>query len=395
MPQIGFTDRAIAALPTPDKGQVDYFCKGEPGFAIRVSLGGTKAWFIKYLFKGTQYRLPLGRYPSVTLAAARALARDVKHDVAHGTNPALVRRLDREAPTFYELAEIFIERHAKPKKRSWREDQRILLKYCRPWHPRKAADITRADVVDLLHRIASGGAGVMGNRVLACVRKVYNYGIKNGHVEANPAYMVDAPAAETSRERVYTENELRRLWPAFGERGLAGSVFKFCLITGQRLSEVRGLPWDEIEGDLWTLPGARTKNRRIHIVPLSDMALELLEPLRLLDSEWVFPSPRKKEKPLTHTDKAMAAVREISGVKDYITHDLRRTMTTGLTALGFPKPDVGRLLNHTETGVTATYDRHDYLSLKKDLVTAWGRRLREILAGGGPSVVPMPQKRRA
>ncbi|MCZ6466766.1 MAG: Arm DNA-binding domain-containing protein, partial [Alphaproteobacteria bacterium] len=78
MPQIRFTDRTIAALPKPDKGQVDYFCKGEPGFAIRVSLGGTKSWFCKYLFKGTQYRLPLGRYPSVTLAAARALARDVK-----------------------------------------------------------------------------------------------------------------------------------------------------------------------------------------------------------------------------------------------------------------------------------------------------------------------------
>ncbi len=395
MPQIKFTDRTIASLPIPDKGQVDYFCIGEPGFAIRVSLGGAKAWFVKYLFKRKQHRLALGRYPSVTLKKARALARDAKSDVAHGIDPALARLMEQEAPTFYELAQIFIERHAKPKKRSWREDQRILMKYCRPWHRHKAADITRADVVDLLHRIASGGAGVMGNRVLACVRKVYNYGIKNGHVEANPAYMVDAPAAETSRERVYSENELRRLWSAFGERGLAGVVFKFCLITGQRVSEVRGMRWDEIEGDLWTLPGARTKNRRIHAVPLNDMALELLEPLRLLDSEWVFPSPRKEEQPLTHTDKAMAAVREISGVKDYRTHDLRRTMTTGLTALGFPKPDVGRLLNHTETGVTATYDRHDYLSLKKDLVAAWDRRLREILAGGGPSVVPMPQKRRA
>ena len=395
MPQIRFTDRTIAALPKPDKGQVDYFCKGEPGFAIRVSLGGTKSWFCKYLFKGTQYRLPLGRYPSVTLAAARALARDVKHDVAHGTNPALVRRLDREAPTFYELAEIFIERHAKPKKRSWREDQRILMKYCRPWHRRKAADISRGDVVDLLHRIASGGAGVMGNRVLACVRKVYNFGIKNGHVETNPAYMVDAPAAERSRERVYSENELRRLWPAFGERGLAGSVFKLCLITGQRLSEVRGMRWDEIEGDLWTLPGARTKNSRTHAVPLNAMSLDLLEQLRPLDNEWVFPSPRKENQPLTHTDKAMAAVRELSGVKDFRAHDMRRTVTTGLTALGFPNHDVGRLLNHTETGVTATYDRHDYLSLKKDLVAAWDRRLREILAGGGPSVVPMPQKRRA
>ena len=65
----------------------------------------------------------------------------------------------------------------------------------------------------------------MGNRVLACVRKVSNYGIKNGHVEANPAYMDDAPAAETSRERVYSENELRRLWSACGERGLEGIVF--------------------------------------------------------------------------------------------------------------------------------------------------------------------------
>ena len=381
MPQIKFTDRKIASLPKPASGQVDYFDESERGFGIRV--GGVKTWFIKYVFHRKQRRLTLGPYPAIKLSDARQMARDAKHEVAKGTDPAMVKKADREALTFLDLAETFIERHAKEKKRTWREDQRILTKYCRPWHILKAADVTRADVVDLLHRIKDNGAGVMANRVLACIRKTYNYGIKNGLVEMNPAYMVDAPAAETARDRVYSPDELKRLWEVFGNRGLPGQVFKLCLATGQRLNEVARMEWREIDGDLWTMPGSRTKNGRTHVVPLNEVALELLDHLRPLDETWVFPSPTRQDQPLANLGRAVTMVREQSEVADFKTHDLRRTCATETTGLGISQFIVGRLLGHVQVSVTAIYDRNQYLEEKRDAANAWGRRLRNIVADEG------------
>lgn len=391
VPQIKFTDRKIASLPKPARGQVDYFDEGERGFGIRV--GGVKTWFVKYVFGKKQRRISLGQYPAISLSEGRKLALGVKHQVATGTDPAVVRMADREALTFLDLAQTFIARHSKEKKRTWREDQRILMKYCRPWHPRKAADVTRVDVVDLLHRIKDAGAGVMANRVLACVRKAYNYGIKNGLVEANPAYMVDAPGDEAERDRVYSEDEIACLWRAFGECGLPGYVFKLCLATGQRLNEVMGMRWGEIDGDYWTLPGARTKNRRTHVVPLNKIALGMLNDLRHLDETWIFPSPRRTGQPLTSVGKAVITARKLSGVEDYRTHDGRRTFATELTKLGFSQFIAGRLLNHVQSGVTARYDRNEYLREKTEAVAGWGRWLQGIVESTGSVVQFVPPHR--
>ncbi len=393
MPQIKFTDRKIASLPKPTEGQVDYFDQATRGFAIRVSAGGSKSWFTKYVHHPRQRRLTLGQDPAIGLAEARRMALTVKHDLALGIDPAVQRRADREALTFRELAQTYIERHAKAKKRTWKEDERILVKYCRPWHERKAADVSRADVVELLHDILSRGAGIMANRVLACLRKTYNFGLRQGLVEANPCHLVDAPAAENERDRVYSPDELKRLWKAFGKRGLPGQVFKLCLATGQRLREVAGMQWSEIDGDLWTLPGSRTKNRRVHVVPLNDVALELLDHLRPLDGAWVFLSLARPDQPLSNFGRAVTMVRELSGVADFRTHDLRRTCATQITGLGFSQFVVGRLLGHVQVSVTARYDRHQYLKEKREAADAWGRRLRNIVAGG--DVVQMLPGQRA
>ena len=379
IPQIKFTDRKITSLKTPTKGQIDYFDKDLSGFALRVSYGGTRTWFLKYVSGGVQCRMTIGKYPIIGLADARKNALALKHDIASGINPALALKLDRKALTFLGLAEIYIERHAKVKKRSWRGDQRILMKYCAPWHRRKAADVTRADVVELLHDISGGGAGIMANRVLACVRKLYNYGMKNGLAEANPAHMVDAPAQEVSRDRVYSEDEIASLWEAFGLPGTGGGVFKMCLATGQRLGEVAGMRWDEIDGNIWTLPGDRTKNRRTHVVPLNGVARDILEQLRGRNDEFVFPSLFRPGRHVAAFQTTVRRVRELSGVADFRTHDLRRTFATEITKLKFTQFIVGRLLNHVQNSVTARYDRNEYLDEKVEASEAWGRRLRGIV----------------
>ena len=404
MPQRKFTDRTIANLKPPKEGQVDYFDITTPGFGVRVSYGGSKSWFTKYVHKGRQRRLTIGTYPAIKLAKAREMALDAKHElIVEKQDPALQKKAARQALTFKELADLYLEEHAS-KKRSGKEDKRILNKYFAPWHPRKAVEIERPEIVERLQEIKRDHGPVMANRCLACVRKVFSWAIKNGKLVLvyNPAMGLDRPGEETSRDRVYTDKEIKALGKAFGDFGISGAVFKMVLITGQRPGEVKGMEWAEIDGNLWTIPGARTKNKRVHVVPLSALALEELEPPRL-HKRWVFPSPRRYDQPITNTGIAVRGtngkkkpgrnIRDASGVQDFTPHDLRRTFSTGLTKLGFTRFVVDRLLNHAEPGVGGVYDRHDYLKEKTEAADAWGRHLQKIVGKAGDVVQLVPPKR--
>jgi len=403
MPQIRFTARKIAHLPIPETGQVDYFSDNEPGFAVRVSHGGSKTFFVKYVHAGRQRRMSLGQFPRVggdeersqSLANARREMLAIKAAVAKGRDPAAERQADRRAaitaPTFKDLANEFLKRHAigrdptEPHKRTWKEDQRIINTYLKVWHRRKAESITRREVIALLDDIADR-APTMANRVLSCLRKVYNFGITKDRVTNNPAHQVPPPGgAERSRDRIYDAEETRKLWGAFD--GPTGDIYRLVLITGQRLGEVAGMTWNELDFDnaIWTVPAARMKSKRVHIVPLSEMALDVLRKVPRLDDEFVFPSP-KPDQPIRNLGKAAERVKAASGVADFRSHDLRRSCGTGITSLGFPRFIMDRALGHIEPGVGSRYDRHDYLDQKTAALNAWAAKLSKILTGE-----PMPE----
>jgi hypothetical protein len=203
MAQIRFTTRKIAQLPIPETGQVDYFSENEPGFAVRVSHGSARTFFVKYVHAGKQRRMSLGQFPRVggdeersqSLANARREMIAIKAAVAKERDPAAERQAERRsattAPTFKELADEFLKRHAigrdpnEPHKRSWKEDQRIINVYLKVWHRRKAESISRQEVIALLDDIADR-APTMANRVLSCLRKVYNYGITKAREAGTP-----------------------------------------------------------------------------------------------------------------------------------------------------------------------------------------------------------------
>ena len=403
MPQIKFTNRKIASLKPPKTGQVDYFDIDTPGFGIRVSYGGAKAWFVKYVHKGRQRRMTLGQYPAVKLAKAGEMALDAKHELTvEKLDPALQKKADRQALTFRDLVDLYLEEHAS-KKRSGKEDKRILNKYFVGWHPRKAVEIERGEIVERLQDIKRDHGPVMANRCLASVRKVYSWALKNAKLPLpyNPALGLDPPGQEVERDRVFSAKELKSLWEAFGAFGIPGAVFKMCLITGQRLNEVARMEWTEVDGILWTLPGARTKNKKTHVVPLNEKALDLLDKQRPLHDKWVFPSPIGIDQPVTNVWKAVRGngnkkssrnIRDVSGVKDFRSHDLRRTFATNLTQLGFSRFIVDRLLNHAEAGVGKVYDRHDYLKEKTEAAEAWGRHLSALVGEAGDVVQMVPPK---
>ena len=282
------------------------------------------------------------------------------------------------------MAQEYIERHAKPRKRSWKEDARILGKYVpKSWKHEPASSITRRQVRDLVEGLAET-APIMANRVLACLRKVFNWALGRELIEANPCAGIERPAAEHQRDRVLSPDEIRRLWKALDDEDPpTAALFRLYLLTAARGYELRTMRWEDVdlESGWWTIPAERSKNRLAHRVPLSPLAVLILWDLqaRATKSPWVF-SSTGPEGYRVSIQKAALRVRAASRV-DFTPHDLRRTAASHLTGeLKISRLVVSKLLNHVERGVTAIYDRASYDQEKRQAVDKLARYLKAIVA---------------
>jgi integrase len=392
MPTIEFNAARIKFLKPEAGRQVDYFDKALPGFFIRVSPKGRKSFGVLYRHLGRMRRLTLGAFPPMTLKEARRDATDKLRDAAHGKDPATEKAQQRKAETFREMAEQYIERHAKPHKKSWPEDERRINKHLIPvfgnW---KAKEITRRDIRPVLEGMAKE-TPIEANRVRSLLRKIYNWGILNEIVELNPVTLIPAPGEEKRRQRVLTEDEIKALWKALDNerknmaqhkpRVTAVASLKLRLLTAQRGGEVMGLRWSEVAADWWTIPPERSKNGLAHRVPLSASAMRVLEEMKKLNekkpSQYVFPSP-KGDAPIANVQKTIQRVRKAAGFH-FVGHDLRRTAASMMTGMGVPRLTVSKILNHVEPGVTAVYDRHSYDKEKRGALEAWSKRLMKIVS---------------
>ncbi len=358
MPKAHLTHRIIDTF-VAGRWMTDYWDGQLPGFGVRVSKSGRKTFIVRYQgANGSKRRLNLGMYPVMSLAEARDQAREKLAAIARGEDPQVEKVAERQAPTFGELSEIYLERHAKVKKRRWQEDERKLRVDLLPhWKSRKAGSIARADVTELLDGIVARGAPIMANRVKALISKIFNFGIGRGLVEHNPCLLVPMPARERPRERVLSEDEIRRLWTLLeDENPTMSATFKMRLLTAQRGVEVLKMRWRHIDGTWWTIPAEVAKNGLTHRVPLAPQVLTLLDELRPQTgkSAWVFASPRKTSRPIVSVQSAAERLAERSGIA-FTPHDLRRTAASFMTSMGISRLVVSKLLNHVESGVTSIY----------------------------------------
>lgn len=384
MPTISFTARSIESLQPAAAAQVDYWDEGLAGFGIRVAPTGRKSWIVMYRASGRLRRLTLGKYPIIGLADARRLAQETLYSAAIGSDPAAEKKAKASADTFGELAAVYLERYAKERKRSWREDERIINRELLPfWTSRKAAELRRRDVIELLDRIVDRGSPIQANRVLAVTRKIFNFGISRDLVESNPCHLLPAPGKERARDRVLNADEIRALWNGLeSEQQQIAAFFRLSFLTAQRSAEIKSMAWKDLdlETGWWTIPGTRAKNGLSHRVPLAGRAIEILRGLPRQASVWVFPSPKD---PMMHIDwvqKAVQRLRRRSGI-DFCGHDIRRTVASQLTSIGVPRLVVSKLLNHKESSVTAVYDRHSYDVEKQHALQTWESCLDQLIRG--------------
>lgn len=379
MPAVKLTDRAVKSLRGVAGRQVDYFDRYPRGFGARVSPKGEKSWFVMYRFGGRLRRLTFGRYPALSLSDARKHAEGALREVALGRDPAAEKKVARLAETFAELGELYLQKHAKRYKRSWAEDERILRTELLPqWRRVRASDIQRRDVRAIVEAVGERGAPVMANRVLALVRKMFNFAIEQDLIESNPCHGLRLPNPESRRDRVLSATEIAGVWKALDQESpVVAGAFRLYLLTAQRRHEVLWMPWAEVDVDAkwWTISGERSKNGLPHRVPLAAAAIEVLVALRQGDerSLCVFPGP-SRAKPLATLQRPLLRIRRSSGV-DFRIHDLRRTAASHMTSLGVSRLTVSKILNHAERDVTSVYDRHSYDGEKREALEVWAQAL--------------------
>jgi integrase len=237
--RVQLTDRFCASAKSPHQAQTDYFDETVAGLALRVTSNGTKAWTLHY--GSPRKRVTLGRYPSLSLASARARAIETKEGRTAGTVAA--------------LAEVYI-RHISGL-RSAHEIERRLRKDVLPVIGHSPlADLHRRDVTRVLDAKLAD-APIVARRAFEDIRAMIRFAVSRGDLDHNPIDGMRAPPASKPRQRVLTDDEIRDLWHRLDQvSNSVATAIKLALITGQRIGEVTGLRPTEIDlaRKLWTIP---------------------------------------------------------------------------------------------------------------------------------------------
>lgn len=403
MTKRALTAAALERLKPPIKGQVDHFDAGYPGLAIRLSYGGRRSWTFHYRIHGKTRRMTLGAFPAMGLAEARWAWREVRAAVERGEDPGAAKLEARhcEPETVRQVGDEFIRRYARPRNRTANEIERMFEIYVYPLiGERPVETVTRRDVLRLLDKAEERGIRVRANRVLASVRRLFNWSVERGIIEASPVNNIRPPAVETPRDRVLSDDEMLALLRACDRMGEPfGQVFRLLLLTAQRRDEVAAARWVEFDlrSALWHLPAERVKNARAHTLPLSTQVMTTVESLSTHGSDFLFPATFSRLKdgavrPVSGFTRAkkrldMLMLDELEKIaaergKDrtaihlpaWRLHDLRRTAASGMARLGTEVHVVEKALNHisgTVSGIAAVYNRHSYRDEVQTALQAW------------------------
>jgi integrase len=281
-----------------------------------------------------------------------------------------------------DLLETFIAQHVS-QNRSAREISRLLRREAgRPWTGRSIHEITKRDVVAVISAIEQRGAPGTANKALKVIKTFLRWCVGRAVLDRSPAEGVPLPAKVVARDRVLTDRELAQIILAAREMGGPyGGLVELLALTGQRREEVAGMPWGELDlhQRVWTLPKSRTKNAKEHAVHLSEQSIDVLK-RTTVRGPFVFSILGIK--PVRGFSRAKRQIDELSRVTGWRLHDLRRTCVSGMARLGIAPHVADKILNHqggTISGVAAVYQRHEFLSERREALERWGAHLSNLI----------------
>jgi integrase len=367
-----------------------------------VQPSGVKSWAVRYRHANKTRKLTLGSWPAIDLATARDLGSKALRRVAEGYDPAgeKIAKASLATDIVEHVIDDFIRRYVQHKRTAYEIERILRLDVVPRWRGRRIGDITRRDVIALVDAIEERGAPVMACRTLDAVKSMFGWCVSKDIVSISPCAGISAGRSH-QRDRVLSDAELRLVWNAAGVISPRyGAIFRLLILTGCRRGEIADLRWSEVDLDmrLIKLPRERVKNDRPHEVYLTDMALAVLEPfLRVRNSDRVFPSGSfGGAKALL--DAATAAGNPGTPVPAWRTHDLRRTVATGMARLGINLPVIERTLNHVSGsfgGIVGVYQHYSYADEKRRALEAWAAFVKSLVGGTPANVTRLADVREA
>lgn len=301
----------------------------------------------------------------MALDEARARAEQLRQMVREGLDPKLEARRLAPPPTLAQFVEQRYLPYAKTRKRSWTTDAGLLKQHVLPAFGAQRMDRVRRGEVVAFHQALrdQGYAAGTCNRMLVLLKFIYNCAIRWEVLPhgANPCEGVEPFDDHGARERYLTQEEVQRLWAVLenNRNTQVGRIIRLLLYTGCRKREILDARWDEIDlaRRTLTIPAARSKSKKTHVVPLSDAALDLLQEIRAeraQDCPWVFVNP-KTGKPPVSIFYAWNSIRKAAGIPEVRLHDLRHSFASFLINAGRSLFEVQKLLGHHDPKVTMRY----------------------------------------
>jgi integrase len=412
-----------------------------PGLYLQIYPSGKQSWALRYrrpdgrpnkLVLGTVNLIGDGKRDAdpvigghLTLSAVRRLAATLRHQIALGKDPAAIHRAEKQAvalsaaDTFAAAAIDFINQYAKKKTRHWKEQARLLgldangdlelieKGLASRWRDKPLAEITDDDLFRLIEEVRHRGTPGLARKkseaseprariMYATLSKMFNWLLEKRRIKASPMANLKRPAPLPDRDRVLTDGEIIAFWRATDDMPKPfAAVLKLLLLTGCRREEVAGMEVKELSGDglVWTIPSRRTKNRRVHVVPLPPLARAVIaDAEQLPDCAYIFSTNQRtpisgfskvkkrldsqmRERLLTSSPRLVNLVNNtVLHPTPWRLHDLRRTAATGMAELGIQPHIIELCLNHVsghKGGIAGVYNRSENMPQRRAALEQW------------------------
>jgi integrase len=364
------------------------------GFGVRSYAGGGKSFFVDYRLNGRQRRYTIGPFPRWSAEAAREEAKKLRKGIDRGVDPAGDKRARRIAPTVQDLIDRYIADHLPKKSLAGprlRDERTMLAEIgAKLGKHTKVADIHGGDIADMHRRITESGRPVRANRILAIASKMFSLSLvpKAGEtlpwrnaVLGNPCRGIERNREE-AKERFFSQSELTAISDALAKyAGGAANCVRLIMLTGCRPIEAMKAQWEEFDKEpgCWIKPSAHTKQRKVHKLPLSPAAIELVDRLReKRKGKWVFPGDVPGAH-LTALSRVWTFVRKQTGLgKDARLYDLRHSFASVGAGGGLSLPIIGKLLGHSQSRTTQRYAH-----LADDPLREAAEKITTVITGAG------------
>lgn len=395
---MGLTAVAIKAAKGRDK---QYKLTDSDGLHLLVMPSGQRYWRMNYRHLGRYKTLAFGVWPEVDLADARAKRDEARRVLAKGIDPAEKLKLDRiaasvaAANTFQAVADEWVAKIEQEglspvtlKKIRW------LLSFTYPaLGKRPIADISPHELLAVLRTVEVRGRHESAKRIRATCSQVFRYAIATARADRDIA--TDLKGAlivpkVTHRAAITTPLEagaLLRAIQGFEGHSVTLSALKLQPHVFVRPGELRFAEWDDfdLEKAVWTIPAHKTKMRRVHSVPLSRQALDIIVGIESDKeySSYLFPSLRSARRPMSE-NTINATLRRLGYAQDEMTgHGFRAMASTLLNEMGKWNPDaIERQLAHAEgNAVRRAYTRGEYWNERVTMMQDWSDYLDQLRSG--------------